>query len=86
MNVEKMVKDVIAQTNGRIFSVKFRKKDDSIRTMNCRLGVVSHLKGGKRTVPDSYVVVYDLQSCGYRSINPATVSEIHVDGKVITIQ
>jgi hypothetical protein len=36
----------LLNTNGKIVTVTFTKKDGSIRIMNCRLGVTKHLKGG----------------------------------------
>jgi hypothetical protein len=59
----------LLNTNGKIVSVTFTKKDGSIRIMNCRLGVTKHLKGGASTLdPEKYITVYDLQSKGYRAI------------------
>jgi len=59
----------LLNTNGKIVTVTFTKKDGSIRVMNCRLGVTKHLKGGASTLdPTKYITVYDLQSQGYRAI------------------
>lgn len=59
----------LLNTNGKIVTVTFTKKDGSIRVMNCRLGVTKHLKGGASTLdPEKYITVYDLQSQGYRAI------------------
>jgi hypothetical protein len=59
----------LLNTNGKIVSVTFIKKDGTIRVMNCRLGVTKHLKGGESTLdPTKYITVYDLQSKGYRAI------------------
>lgn len=62
---------------GKIFTVKFLKKDGSERVMNCRLGVVKHLKGGEKTLTPNYICVYDMQAQGYRSINPDTVISVN---------
>jgi hypothetical protein len=78
----KMIDD--AGSNGKFFSVKFVKKDGSIRQMNCRLGVVKHLRGGERTLPRDYIVAFDVnadEKGGYRAINPATV--LAVNGKEV---
>ena len=62
--------DRILNSNGKIFTVTFTKKDGTIRVMNCRLGVTKYLKGGSSTLnPDKFITVYDLQSEGYRAIN-----------------
>jgi hypothetical protein len=59
----------LLNTNGKIVTVTFTKKDGSILVMNCRLGVTKHLKGGVSTLdPTKYITVYDLQSQGYRAI------------------
>jgi hypothetical protein len=58
-------------------TVTFVKKSGEVRTMNCRLGVTKHLKGGVSYVdPEQYVTVYDMQSEGYRAINRDTIVEI----------
>ena len=60
----------LLNSNGKFLTVTFRKKDGTIRVMNCRLGVTKYLKGGSSTLnPDKYITVYDLQSKGYRAIS-----------------
>jgi hypothetical protein len=50
--------------------------------MNCRLGVTKHLKGGVSTVDhDKYLVVYDVQSKGYRCINKSTIVSVALSGE-----
>jgi hypothetical protein len=67
----------ILNSNGKIFSVEFIKKDGTNRLMNCRLGVTKHLRGGSSTLnPDTYITVYDLQSRGYRAINKAAIINV----------
>jgi hypothetical protein len=67
----------ILNSNGKIFSVEFIKKDGSNRLMNCRLGVTKHLRGGSSTLnPDTHITVYDLQSRGYRAINKAAIINV----------
>lgn len=59
----------LLNSNGKFLTVTFKKKDGSIRVMNCRLGVTKHLKGGVSTLnPEKYITVYDMQSKGYRAI------------------
>lgn len=59
----------LLNTNGKIVTVTFTKKDGSIRVMNCRLGVTKYLKGGQSTLdPSKFITVYDLQAKGYRAI------------------
>ena len=67
----------ILNSNGKIFSVEFVKKDGSIRLMNCRLGVTKYLKGGSSTLdPAKFITVYDLQSKGYRAINKDAIINV----------
>jgi hypothetical protein len=69
--------DRILNSNGKIFSVEFVKKDGSVRLMNCRLGVTKYLKGGSSTLnPDKFITVYDLQSEGYRAINKESIINV----------
>lgn len=76
--------DFIEMSNGKFITVVFRKKDGSTRVMNCRLGVTKHLKGGECTVDrDKYIIVYDMQSKGYRSINRDTIETVTCEGVTI---
>lgn len=69
--------DKILNSNGKIFSVTFIKKDGSLRTLNGRLGVTKHLKGGSSTLnPAQYITVYDLQSKAYRAVNKFTIQSV----------
>jgi hypothetical protein len=73
---------IAANTNGKFFTVTFKKKDGTIRTMNCRTGVAKALKGGKSTIDhDNYLVVYEMASKGYRCINKDTIMHIAVAGE-----
>ena len=69
--------DRILNSNGKIMTVKFVKKDGSLRVMNCRLGVTKHLKGGNSTLnPDKFITVYDLKSEGYRAIDKESILDV----------
>ena len=73
---------IAANTNGKFFTVTFKKKDGSIRIMNCRTGVTKALKGGKSTIDhDNYLVVYEMASKEYRCINKDTIMHIAVAGE-----
>lgn len=72
---------LLSLTGGRFFTVVFRKKDGSIRRMNCRTGVTRHLKGadvpaGHVSRRDDMLVVYDVKSNGYRTINRDSIIAI----------
>lgn len=77
---------LLEKTNGKIFTVHFRKTDGTVRKMNCRLGVKVHLKGGKSSVENynKYIVVYDMQTKGYRTVNLETLIEAKIGGKHYT--
>lgn len=69
--------------NGQIFSVDFIKKDGSVRTMNCRMGVKSKLKGGQAKYDAesrNLLTVYDMQKGAYRTINADTVFAVRCHG------
>ena len=66
-----------------IFSVVFLKKSGEVRRMNCMLGVKKHLKGGKLTYNPkerNYLIVFDTQKGGYRTINLDTLTSISMKG------
>lgn len=65
------------------FSVSFYKKDGTLRTMNCRMGVTKHLTPNptrqKPEMPENMITVYDVQNAGYRYINCNTVIRISAE-------
>lgn len=66
----KELRDLVENTKGRIMKVQFIKKDNSERTMICRLGVRKALVGvGKNWSYEHIVTVYDMQKHQYRSID-----------------
>lgn len=81
------LKQFVENTNGKIFSVNFRKKDGSMREMVCRTGVKKHLKGGESTIAgkENLVSVYDVQAEGYRCINLDTVTKVKYAGEEYVI-
>jgi hypothetical protein len=88
MNIDSLVRNFVNQTNGQIFTVIFRKKNGEIREMNCRTGVVKHLRGGEKKGDDERdgnVTVYDLRVKGYRRFKTANVMEIRHGKKSLKI-
>lgn len=76
--------DLIRQTNGKVFSVTFIKKDGTERDMTCRLGVTKHLKGGEQAYDPAehdLICVFDMIKEGYRSISLNTLKRVKVEGK-----
>ena len=77
-------KQIIHDTNGKIFGVSFTKKDGSNREMTARLGVKKHLKGGERVYnPEDYnmLFVFDTHKEGYRTIPFDRLLEVRFKGK-----
>jgi hypothetical protein len=70
----------------KIFSVRFTKKDGSIRNLNGRLGVTKYLSGvGLKYNPEllNMIPVFDLQIKEYRIVNLNTVDKIKCNKKVL---
>ena len=78
------IETLIENTEGKIFTVTFVKKDGSIRTMTARLGVKKHLKGGECTLNrEQYIIAYDMQNQGYRAINRDTILSLVFQGATV---
>ena len=82
--------ELIKDTNGRIFSVGFYKKDKSFRAMVARLGVYSKRKTINRKsfahkLDNSYVLVFDMQKREYRMVNLETLKYIKMNGRKYAI-
>jgi hypothetical protein len=78
----------IKNTDGKFFTAVFKKKDGSKRVMNGRIGVTRYLKGGENKVvrPDnSYITMFDVHAQGYRTLNLATLEELHLNGAVYKV-
>ena len=66
----KELRELVEGTKGRIMKVRFIKKDNTERTMLCRLGVCKGLVGvGKNWSYEHIVTVYDMVKHQYRSID-----------------
>lgn len=67
---------------GTFFRVTFVKKNGEIRNLVGRLGVTKHLVGGQRTTdPSQFLIVWDTQAKGYRSVNKDSVVCVKIRGK-----
>lgn len=82
-----LLRAAIEESNGRVFTVKFLKKDKTERTMNCRTGVKKHLVGGKSTInhKPNLVSVFDMQIKQYRCVNLDTVTDLTIDGSSVKV-
>jgi len=77
-------KQYIYDTNGKIFSAVFMKKDGEKRKIVCRRGVSKHVTGkGLKFNPESreLIGVYDMHKKAYRFINIKTLEKIKIDGE-----
>ncbi len=74
---------ILHSTKGRFFAVTFVKRStNTLRHMNARLGVTTHLRGGPRSydpAQHNLITVYDVNAKGYRSIPLDAVIEIRAD-------
>lgn len=87
MTTTELIRKIVGN-KGRIFSVTFIKKDGSIRSMTCRLGVSKNIKGsGMRynTESKDYLVVYSTQDKDYRIVNINTLLRIKANGNDIIL-
>tara|TARA_R110000751_G_scaffold144582_3_gene248168 strand:- start:404 stop:685 length:282 start_codon:yes stop_codon:yes gene_type:complete len=90
INKEK-AKELINESNGRIFSSVFIKKDGTHRLMNARTKVKKHLKKDAKPrawKPGKYnlIQVYDMQSKNYRMINVNTLQTLILNKKIYNIK
>jgi len=74
--------ELINKSKCRIFTITFKKKDNTIRVMNCRLNVKKHLKGGElgyNPTLKGLKSVFDMQSKEYRMINLETIINLSIN-------
>lgn len=86
MSSRDSVYNLIKSTNGKIFSVTFLKKDNTLREMVCRLGVTRHLQGGednKAHLPQ-YINVFEMASEKYKTVTLDTITKIGYSGNTYT--
>jgi hypothetical protein len=79
---EEQVRKAVKNAKGRIFSVEFLKRDNTLRKMICRTGVTKHLKGGELAydpIEKGLLGVFDMQKQEYRMINLRTIQRISLE-------
>jgi hypothetical protein len=82
-----IIREFVGKT--QIFSVKFIKKDGTLRQMNCRRGVTKGVKGvGMSYDPfeKNLLPVWDIVKGEYRMINISTIQELKANKEVITFE
>jgi len=77
-------KELIHNTNGKIFSSVFTKKNGDLRIMTGRLKVTKHLTDNARPRPydpNKYnlICLFDMINKGYRMININTLKQITIN-------
>lgn len=79
--------NLIKTTGGKIFGVRFVKKDFTVRIMSCRLGVKKGVKGvGRSYKPEQHglIGVYDMNN-GFRMVNLNTLEEVKFKGQTYEV-
>ena len=74
--------ELINKSRGRIFTVTYKKKDKSIRVMNCRLGVKKGVSGvGMAYEPAvrGLKSVFDMQVKEFRMLNLETIKKLVIN-------
>ena len=83
-------KQLINESNGRIFSAVFIKKDNSHRLMTARLGKNYKSKTGRAAPykPSNYnlLPVYDMKIKDFRMLNFNTLLTLNIDKKAYKIE
>ena len=84
-------KELINNSNGRIFSSLFIKKDGTHRLMNARLKVTKHLKENAKKRPYdpskyNLLTVFDMQKKSYRMINIETLQTLIINKKMYNVK
>jgi len=86
-----VISAAMVNTQGRYFSVRFKKKDGSDRQMTARIGVKKYLVGGKNTTENypQYITVFETVNPqgggGYKNVNLDTVYEIKSSGATMIV-
>ena len=84
-------KELINNSNGRIFSSLFIKKDGTHRLMNARLKVTKHLKEDAKPRPYdpskyNLITVFDMTNKGYRMVNLDTLQTLIINKKIYNVK
>ena len=79
-----MIKQFINEASNKFMTVTFIKKDNTVRTINGRMNVKKHLRGGEcRLNRDKFLIIYSTADKGYRAINKDSILSVAVDGVII---
>ena len=85
MNQEAAEGLIDGMKNGRIFSVRFVKKDGTVRDMICRKGVKKGVKGTGAGWGEGSMkplrTVFDMRKAGFRTIPTDRILRLKVGGR-----
>ena len=70
---------LIDSTKGKFFTVDFTKKDGTLRTMTCRLGVTSKLK-------ETDIVVYAAIKMEHRTLDLSAIFRVRAGGTYYKVE
>jgi len=83
-------KELIRETNGRIFSSTFIKKDQTIRTLTARLGKRYKSQTGRaapyKAKEYNLLPVYDMRIKAFRMLNFNTLLTLTINKNTYTIE
>jgi hypothetical protein len=74
--------NLISNSEGKIFTCEYVKKDSTLRTINCRLQVKKGVTGkGLKYNPieRGLIPVYDMQNKGFRMLNLLTLKSLSIN-------
>ena len=80
--------ELMNETQGKVFSAVFTKKDGTDRVMTCRTKVTKHLKGvGAKYDAKSkgLYCVFDMHKKAYRMINLNSLKSIQINKNVYVV-
>lgn len=71
--------ETIENNKGKFFTATFKKKDGSVRTINC-------VRKNKATTKLGYLNVYSIQDKDYRNIDPRSLLNLNIENKKFKIK
>ncbi len=80
--------DMIENTKGKVFTVKFTKSSGEEREMNCRTGVESFRHGGENSTAHKphIITVFEMPKLQYRKFNINNLKEFKFAGTMYTVE
>lgn len=89
ITLERAVLFLWLETQGRIFTVKFFKKNGTLRTMTARRNVKKHLRGGDLPydpVKKLLLPVFDMSIREYRMVNLRGLQSFSIGGETFNVK